>query len=240
MREDFAGEVESAGIENVFDAERAEVIAFAIAASGGEDFGASALGDLNGGEADSASGRMDEDAITATNFGDVFKGVAGGEEGSWNSGGSGEAEIARFGCDEAGIGGDVAVVSAGSEGDDFVAEFEGRVGPVRCVFAEGDNAAGAFAAQDGGGTRVHSEGSEDVAEIQARGVDLNFDLAGSRGVAVRGLDEEIVEDAGVGDGEAEGRVWIWCDGVAGETGSEAPRGTESELGFDRGGCGVRS
>ena len=83
----FAGEIESAGIVDVRDAERAEVGALGFAAGGGEDFSASVFGELDSGETHAAGSGVNEDFFAALELGNFVEAVVGGEEGVGHAGG---------------------------------------------------------------------------------------------------------------------------------------------------------
>ena len=67
-------------VEDVPDAERAEVVALVVAAGGGDDLGAAPAGDLHGGEADAAGGGVDQHPLPGLQSRLVDQRVVGGDE----------------------------------------------------------------------------------------------------------------------------------------------------------------
>ncbi|MNF91214.1 hypothetical protein D3C84_738080 [compost metagenome] len=63
-REDFIGECQRARIEDVFDPQQSQEVAFFVATGGGVDLGPAPLGDLDRGNTDTTGGAVDQDLFT--------------------------------------------------------------------------------------------------------------------------------------------------------------------------------
>ena len=176
---DVVDEGEGARVEHVLGAQRLDQGALLARAGRGDDPGALQLGDLQGREADAAGAAMDQHPLAAAQAGAADEAVIGGEEGDRHGGGGLRIEAGRArGDDELGDD-DVGREARLREGDDAIAGLEGVD-----ALADGEDPAGDFEAEARAGEAVlqdllrqHRQRPEDVAEIEAGGLDRDLDLA---------------------------------------------------------------
>ena len=172
---DLIGKIERAGIHHVLDAQRLQVLAFPRAAGGGEDLRADLPGNLDRGQSHAAGGRVDQHPLARLHPAQPPQGVLDRKEADRDRGRFFEAQMFRLRRDEFGERGHVAGEAGRGQSEHRIARLE--------LFhsrSDGDDLARALAAQRSRIAGIQVQDIEHVAEIQARGADLDLDLAGSR------------------------------------------------------------
>ncbi len=156
-------------------AEFADAFELVIGGGGGEDGGAGAFGELDGGDADAAGAALDEDGLAGLEIAEFEQAIVGGAEGDGD--GSGLLDIEAIGDGPAGSGGDGDDGRMGAGGHGADDALAGTVfGDGFAGFADG---AGALVADDVGGAWEFATGAvEDIAAFDADGFHIDNEPAG--------------------------------------------------------------
>jgi hypothetical protein len=127
----------------------------------GKDLSADQLSQGNGSETNTASGSVDENALTRTKIAQVVKAIPGGEEGNGKGSGLLIGERGRSGNNQACVDLRDRSKARLEKTKDALTE-----GETRDVGTQLDDLAGAFQTQGTGLTWVHTQDIEDIAEVE--------------------------------------------------------------------------
>ena len=179
---------------------------------GGPHPRAAAAGHLQGGLADPTGGRMDQHGLARAQLGKGLEAVDGGEEGRADAGPQGRIQRRGQGHAQGGAAHHMAGQAAHRQGRQQPLAHQGWIDPR----ADRHHPAHAFAAVGQAGIGIHAElpavgrqepqGIQDIAEIEARGLHRQFQLARPRAAALQGKGPQGFQAAEGTALQAEGAV----------------------------------
>ena len=169
----------------MLDAEAAQVSTLFLVTGGRKDLGTNALGQLDGGKADAASGDVDQDALALLQARHVVEAVVNSRERGWNRSGTLKRDMIRHLRKRSRGQLDEALQAAAVVAHDAVAGLDiGDASANRnnhCAILEAKVAVGSIGLGFG---RQQASYGHDVAEVEAHGLDLQqrFAIADDRHV----------------------------------------------------------